>query len=397
MKMTFTKKKIASKIIWIIDIGTYKVRVWICKLKNNELELIWYWEKRQDTDDIIMQEYVNIEWICTNINKAIEKAEQDSHNQIEDIIINIPFDELFFEHSKINYIRENLEVEIDKKELYKIIQTVESQSIDKHLQNIKQISWYNKENLKLIISGINEIKWDSQKIKKLLWESPREINISLLNIFIPENKYELAQSIARSIWKNIIKIIPSELAITNLFKNKKDIVIIDLWNSHTSIIVKKDWHILWVKKIPVWINALIKQIKANHDLRNIEIINSIEEDLFLDEKAEFMLIFKDILIISLEEVLWSSLCPTDFFMTWWGSWKFVKSYLKNIDLNQDNLKITKRISFVSPKIEYLENVDSSKSNLNIYAMMMSTLDFVKKEKDPIEESIQAAIRKIEEQ
>ncbi|QFR38779.1 hypothetical protein A9Q91_00910 [Candidatus Gracilibacteria bacterium 28_42_T64] len=393
--MTFTKKKIPSKIIGIVDIGTYKIRVGICKLKNKELELIGYGEKRQDTDDIILQEYVNIEGICANINKAIEKAEQDSHTQVEDIIINIPFDELFFEHSKINYIRENSEIEIDKKELYKIIQTIESQSIQKHLKNIKQISGYTKENLKLIISGINEIKIDSKKTKALIGKAPREINISLLNIFIPENKYELTQSLARRTGKTIVKIIPSELAITNLFKTKKDIVIIDLGNSHTSIIVKKDYDILGVKKISVGINALIKQIKANHDLRNIEIINSIEEAIYLDEKEEFMKIFKDILIISLEEILGNSLCPSDFFMTGGGSGKFVRNYLKNIDLNQNNLKIAKNISFVSPKIEYLENIDSSKSNLNIYAMMMSTLDFIKKEKDPIEESIIAAVKEIE--
>ena len=68
--MPFTQKKIAPKIIWIIDIGSYKIRVWICKIYNNELNLIWYWEKRQNTDDIVMHEFVNLEWICENINAS---------------------------------------------------------------------------------------------------------------------------------------------------------------------------------------------------------------------------------------------------------------------------------------------------------------------------------------
>ena len=82
-------------------------------------------------------------------------------------------------------------------------------------------------------------------------------------------------------------------------------------------------------------------------------------------------------------------------MTWWWSNDFVKKYLKNINLNRNNLKIAKKINFVNPEIEYQENsskeisinTNYSKSNLNIYAMMLSTLDFIKKENDPIEKSL----------
>ena len=53
--MNFIKKEIKPKLIWIIDIWTYKIRVWICKIIKKDVELIWYWEKRQDEKYIIMQ------------------------------------------------------------------------------------------------------------------------------------------------------------------------------------------------------------------------------------------------------------------------------------------------------------------------------------------------------
>ncbi len=389
--MPFTQKKIAPKIIWIIDIWSYKIRVWICKIFNNELNLIWYWEKRQNTDDIVMHEFVNLEWICENINAAIDKAENDSGTKIHDIIINIPFEEIFFETSKINHIRSNPKVEITKQELTQIMEDVETQALKKHYKHIRSTSGYTKKDIRLIIWGISEIKIDKEKSKKLLKLSPKEINISLLNIFIPEAKYETIQTIWRVLGKNIKKIIPTEFAITKLFKKKQDVVVIDLWSTQTSIIVKKDNKIVWVKKYAFGIDSLIKKIRQNYNRTKIEIIKTIDQNIYELEKKEFLEIFENILVISLEEILWETLCPSDFFMIGWWSNKFLRDYLTHTNLNQYNLKVAKDISFITPTIEYFDNIDSSKSNLNIYAMMMSTLSFIKKEKDPIEESLKNAL------
>lgn len=389
--MSFTQKKIAPKIIWIIDIWSYKIRVWICKIHNNELELIWYWEKRQNSDDIMMHEFVNLEWICENINLAIEKAETDAGIVIHDIIINIPFEEIFFETSKINHIRNNADSPIDKFELRDIMKDIETQALKKHYKHIRSTSGYTKKDIRLIIWWVSEIKVDKEKTKKLLGLSPKELSISLLNIFIPETKYETIQTIWRVLGKNIKKIIPTEFAITKLFKKKQDVVIIDLGSTQTSIIVKKDNKILWVQKHAFWIDSLIKKIRQNYNRTKIEIINTIDQDIYELEKQEFLEIFENILIISLEEILWETLCPSDFFMIWWGSNKFLRDYLSQANLNQHNLKVAKDISFITPTIEYFDNIDSSKSNLNIYSMMMSTLSFIKKEKDPIEESLKNAL------
>lgn len=401
--MNFIKKEIKPKIIWVIDIWTYKIRVWICKIINRDVELIWYWEKRQDEDYVIMQEFESLEWISENISQAIKKAEKDWELEVEDIIINIPNPNLFFEFSKINHIRENTDNPINSEELYDLLCFIEAQALKKHYKNIRENSWYKKNDIKLLISNISNILIDKEKTKKLINTNPSEINISLLNVFIPDSKYETIKYIEKSIWKNIINIIPSEFAITGLFKKVKDVVIIDIWNSHISIIVKKDNNIEWAKKLSFWINDLIKQIRKNYNLTKNDIIQSIDQDRFTTEKIQFLNIFKDVLTITLEEILWKKVCPSDFFMVWWWANKFVKNYLSAIDLNWAWLKIVGKIKYISPKMDFLDSriennpdwVDWAKSNINIFAMIKTTLDFIKKDKHRIEKTLKKVIKDLE--
>ena len=397
--MNFIKKEIQAKTIWLIDIGTYKIRSWICTIKNRDVELVGYGEKRQDEDYINMQEIKDLEWVAENIGQAILKAEKDWDIFVEDIILNIPTENLFFEFSKINHIREDHEKEITQSELYEILTLVESIALKKHYWNIKKNSWYKKNELKLLIGNISNISVDGKNSKKLIWLKAHEINISILNIFIPESSYDYMGYLSKAIWKNIIKIIPSEYAVTWLFKKKKDMVIIDLWNSHTSLILKKWWNVIWAKKISLWMNDLIKQIRNNYNLTKNDIIKSIDLDRFTIEKTEFLQIFKDILAISLEELLWDKVCPNDFFML--GGWanKFIKHFLSNTDFHDSNVKIVWKIHFIDPEIDFLDDkiknnpdwIDSAKSNINIYAMIKTTLNFIKHDKNIIEKTMQKVI------
>lgn len=397
--MTFIKKEIKPNIIAIVDVWTYKIRAWICKIINRDVELIWYWEKRQDENFIIMQEIQDLEWVSENIKQAILKAQKDWNIEAEEIILNLPSSDLFFEFSKINYLREN-EDKINEKELYKIMEYIESKALKKHYKNINENSWYKKNELKLIISNVSNLLLDREISNNIIWNKAKEINISLLNIFTTESKYEITKYIENSIWKKVINIIPSEFAITWLFNNKKNLVIIDLWNSHTSIIIKKNWVIAGAKKLTFGINDLIKQIRKNYNLTKNDIIETIDLDRFTIEKSEFLSIFIDILSITIEEILEKEICPNDFFIIWWWANKFIKVFLKNIDPNQHNLKIAWKINFVVPQIDFIDDkiennpdwVDSAKSNINIFAMIKTTLDFIKKDKDKIQITLQKVIK-----
>jgi len=400
--VNFKRNEITAQYIWIIDIWTYKIRVWICKILNRNVELIWYWEKRQDINDIDLLEIKNLESVCQNIKQAIEKAQNDAKIKIEDFMINVISPNLFFESSKINYVRENDSI-IDEKEAYDILKNLESQAFRNHYKRIKNSTWYNKSDLKLIISDVLNLSIDSENNNRnIIWTNPKNIWLSILNIFITENKFEFKEYIWKYLKKNIINIIPSEFALLSLFQEKENVIIIDLWNSHTSIIVKKDNFVLWAKKLSFWIWDLIKKIRKNYNLTRIDIINSIDTENFLNEKTEFLEIFKDIIAISLEDILKDEVCPENFFMVWWWANRFIKNYLQSTNFNNYNLKIAKNISFISPKIDFIDDkitenpewIDSVKSNINIYAMIKTALDFIKKDKSKIERTLKEIIEEI---
>lgn len=400
--MAFKREELKPKYIGVIDFWTYKIRVGICKMLNKSVELIWYWEKRQDINDLDLWEPKNLESTAENIANAIQKAEIDAKMKVDEFVINTISPLLFFESSRINFIR-NLDEEIAEEELYEIFKNIESQAFRNNYRKIKSLTGYGKSDLKLIINNISNIQLDNEFYgKNLLWTNPKEINVAILNIFITISKYELKNSIAKYLNKNISSIIPIEFALLSLFNDKKSIVIIDLWNSHISIILKKDRYILWAKKLSFWMNDLIKRIRANYKLTKIEIIRRIDEDIFVPEKVEFLEILKDIIAITLEDILRWEVCPNEFFMAWWWANKFIRDYLSNTDFNSYNLKLVKNISFVSPKIDFIDDkitenpnwIDEAKSNINIYAMIRTSLDFVKKEKDKLERTIKKIVEEI---
>ncbi|PID87599.1 hypothetical protein CSB07_00570 [Candidatus Gracilibacteria bacterium] len=391
--MNFIKREIKAETIGIIDIGSYKIRAGICNFKNGDLELIGYGEKRQDTRYIKSGEVTNIEGLCKNIESALKKAEKGLKIKVKKIIINISFKEVFIKTNKLNYKRKDIYKEIDKEELDTIIKKVEKKIISEHLSDIKNDSGYNKSDLKLILSNITKIQIDKIDTKKLLGQNGENISLSILNTFIPLSQYNLLEYIEEYLNKKIIKILPSEYAITKLFKKKNNIVIIDVGNYHTSIIIKKEGQIIGVSKIPIGIGNLVKNIRKNNDVSKINIINSMDENIYADEKIDFLEIFEECLIAGLEKILGNNICPHNFFVSGGGSNIFVKNYIKQIKFQKRGIKIIKEVNFVEPKIKYLENILSS-SNLNIISMIITTLDFIKKGKDPISESLRKLIKKI---
>ena len=135
--MDFNVKKIEPKFVGIIDIWTYKIRVGICKVFNRSVELIWYGEKRQDLNDIYLQEIKNIENVCENIKQAVEKAEIDAKMKVQEFMVNIPTSNIFFESSTVNYIKQEPEKEIDDESMYKILKDIELNIFKNHYKRIK--------------------------------------------------------------------------------------------------------------------------------------------------------------------------------------------------------------------------------------------------------------------
>ena len=180
----FNKTNISSKIIWIIDIWSHKIRVSICKFKNWKATLIWYWEKRQEISCLLNGDCNDINLLSENINIALKKAESNAKKKIKNIIINFPFSWIYYYLKKINYKRKEKDLPINKEELKKILSKSENLSLKRSVNNIKLKYWYSASELKLIIWNIVKFKIDKKNQKTVLKKIWENINISLLNLFI---------------------------------------------------------------------------------------------------------------------------------------------------------------------------------------------------------------------
>jgi hypothetical protein len=89
-------------------------------------------------------------------------------------------------------------------------------------------------------------------------------------------------------------------------------------------------------------------------------------------------------------------------MSGWGANKFIRDFLSNTNFNNYNLKLARNINFVCPKIEFISDkitenpnwIDGAKLNINIYAMIKTTLDFIKKEKNKLERTIKKIVEEM---
>jgi len=371
IKMAFIKKKINIWNIWIIDIWTHKIKVGIYSIIWNESELLWYWEKRQDSDYSYLGEYLDIEWICSNISDAILKAEKQSKVKINNIIINYPFEEIFFCYKKINHNRKNNTDVILTNEYNSILKKVDDFSIRSNLKDISCKSSYLIDDLKQIIHNISDIQVDGFSKLEIVGSLWSNINFSVLNIFIPISKYNLLHYIWNVLNKKILKIVPLEFSLVKFLSDKKDLIIIDIWNSHISIIIKKWGNLIGVSKIPLWIDDLIGNIQESTGNTKIDIINSIDLDIFIEEKKEFLWILEDCLVVWLRDIINEDICPSSFFITWWGWNNFIKEYFKSINLNNKGLKIIGDISILD-----LEKGYTSPWNKNITTNILSLASIV---------------------
>jgi len=407
----FKKIKIDSQNVAIIDLWSYKIRVAICKFSKEiwkkewwKITLLSFSEKRQSIWDIIENNINNLDNVCENIQIAINKAEEKAKIKVDNIVINTTFFPSFLESSKINYKRKNKSELIKSDELKEILKKVEKQAITNQLKKIEKKYLYNKTDLDIIVNHISNIKIDKKIISNLLGITWEKIIFFITNVYLTKSSYEQINYIEKYINKKVIKIIPEEFSLTRLWEKDKDIVILDIGNSSTYIIIKNNnWNILWSLKINVWIETLINKIKENNDLTRSEIIKKLDRDDFAKkEKKEFLEIYSFLIIEALKEIIQDKICPNNFFIIWWGgNNNFFKNYFKKIKFEDFWLKINKNIKFIIPdikKIAKIENVEEilNKSNLNLISIIITYNYLLQKSQNKIEKIAKKILEKIED-
>lgn len=391
--MSFIKKFIDSKKIILIDVWTYKIKTSLCEYKNNEIHILWYADKKQENSHIIWSEIASIEWVAESIEICLAKLLKNHNINPVDIIINIPTSSIISSKKDVSYIRTTPSENITLKELDFIIAKAERESLNEAKNEIKNKTWYSEVDMKLITSSITSINIDWFKVSNPIWFTWKEINISILNIFIPASRYNILTTIANYLWKNILSIIPLEFSLPKILWNSDftydDVLFIDIWNTKTSLIIQKAWVIEWFDKIDIWIQDLVKQIKEKTWETNIEIINKLQkDDEYLIEKKEFLSIWEEWLILTLKEILKTNLIPYKIFLSGWWDNNFIREYIKNIDLNKYWLHSLKWFTFVSIDIDKDVSLLWNKKHFDktsywIISMMIASRDIVNYKNNPI--------------
>ena len=399
----FKKKNINSEILAIADIWSYKIKIAIIKILKDKIELLSFSEKRQSIWDIENNQIQNLDSVCENISLAIKKAEEKAQVKTDSLIINSTFSQSFLESKKINYKRKNNK-QIDKEELKIILEEVEKKVIKSNIKNIEANFLQSKNNLELIINHISNIYIDWKNTDNILWENWEKISFFITNIFLQKNSLENINYIEKYLNKKIIKIIPEEFSLTRLWEKQKDVVIIDIWNSSSYIIIKNEkWDIIWARKVNIWIEKLVNKIKKNSSLTRSEIIKKIDRDDFAkQEKKEFLEIFSFILIEAIKSIIKDKVCTNNFFILWWW-WNnsFFKNYFKKINFTKFDLKISGNIKFILPdvkKIAKIENVEEilNKSNLNLISLILSYKFLLDKKQNLIENLASKIIKNLKD-
>lgn len=396
--MFHLNKILPTKKVAIIDIWTFKVKTSICELKDQKVHIIWYWEKKCEPEDIKNWEIWNIKWICETIKTSLKKAWESSKVNPKDIIINLPSSQIYEKKIKINFKRDNINKEIDKKELEELLINTQNFAIKKSWEIIKQKTWYWVNELKLVISNISKISIDWVETSNPIGFSGENISLTVSNIFCPKSKFNIIKTIGKYLWKNIKAIIPNEYAISSILpeNSEKKVLYIDIWNMKTRVAVSENSSSSF-SILNIWLNDLIKEISEKNGKTKAEVMQEIENLDNLTLKENFLEIWEEGIKFSLEEI-WEDSFPEKIFLLWWWNRKFVKDYLKK--------KVSKKIVFMdenySQKCRCVEeNSDiiidpevKEKIRLNMLALVKTFSNREKKKENIIVSTFEEVIKKI---
>ena len=388
-----------NKIFTLINVWSYKVRVAICSFSFSGVKILGYWEKRQSRLDIINNEINNLSGVCKSISQAVKKAELDSWESSKNIVINPFFTNSFYYSKTLSYKNNNSNIELWNKDIFNIISNIENISVSSMFRILEEKYWLQKEDLSLILSNIWNLSIDWKKIHSLYKESWEDIKMKVLNTIIPKSNFEIIKNVATYLEKDIYKIIPEEYAITKLWNKNIAEVFIDIWNSSTSISIKNvDESLKWALRLDIGIWDLVKDISKNDNRSRSEIIKKLDrDDLFKQEKKDFLIIFTDVLVEWLKEILQWEICPNNFILVWWWANNyFIKEFLSSKDFNSIWVKMLKKIIFESASIEeirkisWVENILKI-SNINIISQIITIKNILKSENDIMEKALEKSM------
>ena len=397
--MNFTKKYITPSYLGIIDIGSYKIRVSACKFLNKKVTLLGYTEKRQDTSTFINGQCTNLAGLCEDIDDTLKKLERESKISLDEVVINFPFGELFAATKKINYKRSRPHTPLDREEIELIISRAQEISLKKLSQEIYETHGIGKEEIELILSRINSFKIDTVEHKVVVGEEWENIKISVLNVFVPLSKHNLVNHIGNIIEKKVLRTLPSEFCLTKLF-TEKDILVLDIGATQTSISIKKGGELLGVSKIGIGMNNLLTKISENTGKTRMEVLDKINTENYEDDKKSFLSIWNEALLIGIKEIIHDGICPNVISIFWGGGNNdFIKNNLLRLSFETQEIRIVKWLEFTHvcrenllTHVESVSHESILNINLDTFALILETNHILSREKDSVSQSLRKVVK-----
>lgn len=404
------KRLLGTEKIGIIDIWTYKIKVVICEVKWTNLKVLWYWEKRQEINDILHWEISNISWVSKSIKDALLKASKKAWAIPKNIILNIPSSHIIPELNEINYKRQQISRPIDMEELDNIISKTEEYSLKKAQNDILRKTWYSSVDVKLVTSSITKILIDWRQVTNPIWFTGENVNTTIMNIFTPSSKFNTVKSIWKALNKKIKYIIPSEFAIPKITEKTtfafKDIIFLDIWSTKTRIIIQKEWSLIWFNILDIWIDDLIRKVSENYKQTRTEIIHNLNNNLYEEEKTAFLEVWKDWVFFAIKEISWTEKIPENLYVSWgWWVNTFIREYLTSETFSK-SLYLKKPLKIINERVKYelMENIWECWINFweyswkelwtSIISLMIATSEIINLKEDIVINTLKKALEKI---
>ncbi|MDD2486963.1 MAG: hypothetical protein PHS92_01170 [Candidatus Gracilibacteria bacterium] len=264
-----------------LDIGSFKIKVLICKIESGELKIIGKSYLRQNKKDFISGEIADLGSVSKSISKAIHKACQNLDSIPNDVIVGFNSSHLLYDHISTNYVRQSKEQPISMKEVDDMIKNIEYKSLEKVKTKIESRLGIIDSEMKLITTSIISIYIDGQRVSNPIGFSGKNVKLNLINVFSPCSKYNVIKNILRDLDKNLISVIPNGISIPKLVEDTNYSfdynLFIDFGYSKTTVILENNSEILGFNIINYGTQILEEEMKKHLSLNYIDIENIIKE------------------------------------------------------------------------------------------------------------------------
>lgn len=317
-----------------VDIWSFKIKVLLCRIEWQELKIIWSSSFRQSKKDMISWEITDIWSVSKALQKAISKACQHADSIPNDCILLLNTSEFVYDTTWINYIRKNKDTPISMKEIDDMIEDVELRSLDKAKMKSETRIWIGESEMQLITTSITWVYVDGQRISNPISFTWKNVKFNLINVFCPSSRYNIIKNILRDLWKNLISVVPTPIALPKLVEwtpyDFDSNVFVDIWYNKTTVVLQSNSEIIWFNVLNFWYAILEDELRMALDKSYLDIENILSD---FDDNYEQ---YKEIIDWYLDFLFdWIAVAIRDiektfFIKNLFLSWAWVSEHMKKV-------------------------------------------------------------------